>query len=111
MEQIGARLDQLVPERFIARQFEQRGRSGKIWSVDFALTYEHPVLIRAVSPHHNSIASTYTAFSDMSDESNRRLSVYSRRPEKDDAALLRQVAELIPFSALAAVIEPSKSRH
>lgn len=110
VEQIGARLDALVPERFIARQYEQRGRSGKIWSVDYALTYDRPVLIRAVTPHHNSIAATYTAFSDMSDDGNRRLSVFTRRPDEGDAALLRQVAELVPFVAFDKVIEPATGR-
>lgn len=111
VEQIGVRLGQLVPDRFITKGFEQRGRSGKIWAVDYAVTFEQPILIRAVTPNHNSIASTYTAFSDLSDESNRRLSVFTRRPEEEDAALLRQVAELVPFSAIGSVIEPSKGRH
>ncbi|HTN14692.1 MAG TPA: hypothetical protein VL094_07795 [Sphingomonadaceae bacterium] len=112
IEQIGAELEKTVAPKYLARQYEQRGRSGKVWSFDYALTYEQPILIRAVSPHHNSIASTYTAFSDLSDDSNRRLSVFARRPEQDDAALLRQVAELVPFKALKAVIgEERSTRH
>lgn len=107
VEQIGAQLVKTVPENFVAHNYEQRGRSGKIWTVDYAVTYDHPILIRAVSPHHNSIAATYTAFSDLRDDSNRRLSVFSRRPDESDAALLRQVAELVPLAALGAGALPT----
>lgn len=113
-ERIGERLERAVPEKFIARNYEYRGRSGKLWSLDFAVMAPIPVLIKAVTPHHNSIAATYTALSDIKREDNRRFSVFARRPEEDDAALLRQVAELVPLRGLAptlAGLDAGWSRH
>jgi hypothetical protein len=111
VDQIGVQLDQVVPERLLARNYEQRGRSGKLWKLDFFIAYEQPVLIRAVTPNHNSIAATYTAFSDLTDKSNRRLTVFSRRPDQDDSALLRQVAELVPLASIQTTLLPPKQRH
>lgn len=96
-----ARLDRVVPEKMIARGYEYRGKSGKIWHVDFAITVpERPVLIKAVTPNHNSIASNYTTFGDLREQGNLRYSVFQRRPAQDDASLLRQVAELVPLNSL-----------
>lgn len=100
IERIGEHLHGVVDEKRIAKGYDYRGRSGKMWTVDFAITGTRPILIKAVTPHHNSIASTYTTFSDLAADENRRFSVYSRRPNNDDAALLRQVAELVPLSGL-----------
>lgn len=105
-DEIGEYLRSIVPDRLIASSYEYRGRSGKLWEIDYAvLIPERPVLVKAVTPHHNSIASTYTVLSDALEESNRRLSVYSRRPDDDDAALLRQVSELVPLKALKPMAE------
>lgn len=111
VDQIGARLSRIVDERYIAPHYEERGRSGKVWKLDFAVTYDHPILIKAVTPHYNSIASTYTAFSDLSDEANRRFSVFTRRPQDEDATLLRQVAELVPLSAIEHGIKSAGVAH
>lgn len=113
-EQIGERLHQSVPEKYIAKEYQYRGRSGKMWELDFAVIAPIPILIKAVTPHHNSIAATYTALSDILREDNRRFSVYSRRPQDDDAALLRQVAELVPLKGLAPTLielEVGRTRH
>jgi hypothetical protein len=113
-EQISERLHKTVPEKYIAKGYEYRGRSGKLWELDFAVTSPIPILIKAVTPHHNSIASTYTALSDILREDNRRFSVYNRRPHDDDAALLRQVAELVPVKGLAPMLvglELGLTRH
>lgn len=100
-DQIGERLHEVFADQFIARDFDYRGRSGKLWQVDYAITAPEPILIKAVTPHHNSIAATYTALSDIKRDENRRFSVYSRRPDQDDSALLRQVAELVPLTGLS----------
>jgi hypothetical protein len=99
---IFAALDRTVPDKLIAREYEYRGKSGKLWHLDYAITVpERPILIKAVTPHHNSIASTYTTFGDVNGESNWRYCVFQRRPADDDAALLRQVGELVPLRALS----------
>jgi hypothetical protein len=90
-----------VPDKLLAQSYELRGHSGKVWEIDFAITLpDRPVLIKAVTPNHVSIASTYTVLSDVKSELNRRLSVFARRPDDDDAALLHQVSELVPLSAV-----------
>lgn len=99
-DRIESHLMNAIDNRLIAKNYEHRGRSGKVWSIDFAITSNRPILIKAVTPHHNSIAATYTAFSDLAFDDNRRFSVFSRRPQEHDAALLRQVAELVPLGAL-----------
>ena len=105
-EEIGEYLRSSVPDRMIAPSYEYRGRSGKLWEIDFAILIpERPVLVKAVSPHYKSIASTYTVLSDALEGNNRRLSVFARRPDDDDAALLRQVSELVPLKALKPMAE------
>lgn len=89
------------PEKYLTKDYQYRGKSGKVWELDFAVTTQKPILVKAVTPHHNSIAATYTTLSDVQSEENRRLSVFASRPKEDDAALLRQVAELMPLKALA----------
>lgn len=105
-EEIGEYLRDSIPTRMIAPSYEYRGRSGKLWEIDYAVLIPgQPVLVKAVTPHYNSIASTYTVLSDALEGSNRRLSVFSRRPDDDDAALLRQVSELVPLKALKPMAE------
>lgn len=95
-------LESSVPERLIARGFDYIGKSGKHWVVDYAITVPNkPVLIKAVTPHHNSVASTYTTFGDVGRDENLRFAVFKRRPQDEDAALLRQVSDLVPLSALS----------
>jgi hypothetical protein len=95
-------LERSAPDRFIARDFEYVGKSGKVWHVDYALTIpSKPILMKAVTPHHNSVASNYTTFGDVGRVENVRYCVFKRRPENEDSALLRQVAELMPINALA----------
>lgn len=95
----------------LVRDYQYRGKSGKVWDLDFAIVAEQLTLIKSVTPHHNSIAATYTALSDIASEGNRRFSVYLKRPKEDDAALLRQVAELVPFAALAPTVKNLRFRH
>lgn len=109
---IGHALHELAPERLIAREYEYRGESGKLWHIDFAITVEdRPLLIKAVTPHHNSISSNYTTFGDVRSKPNRRNSVYQRRPANEDASLLRQVSELVPFAALANGVQEALTRR
>jgi hypothetical protein len=109
---IGKTLQAIVPEKLLAREFEYRGESGKLWHIDYAITLEErPILIKGVTPHHNSISSNYTTFGDLRNKFNRRSCVYQRRPANDDSALLRQVAELVPLAALeGSVQEALRSR-
>lgn len=95
-------LSTIVPERFIARAFEYRGKSGKSWKIDFAVLDkpDAPILIKAVTPHHNSVSANYTAFGDIGSTVRERFCVYQRALEPEDSALLRQVASLVPVARL-----------
>ncbi len=85
----------------IAREYEFIGRSGKTWKIDFAIPkLDRPILIRSVTPHHNSISSNYTTFGDIGVDETRRICVFQKSLEHDDASLIRQVADLLPLSAL-----------
>lgn len=97
-------VSRVFPIQNIAADFVYRGASGKTWNIDFALIRSgQPILIKSISPHHVSINSSYAAFSDihaLSGEDIPRLSVFERRLKAEDATLIRQVADLIPFASL-----------
>lgn len=94
-------LSNAVPAQDIAKDYEFVGRSGKHWHVDFAVpSREKPILIKAVTPHHVSISSNYTAFGDIGGEATQRYCIFNQRLEPIDSTLLRQVATLAPISAL-----------
>lgn len=106
-----AQLDGIVPDKLIAKDYAYTGQSGKVWHVDYAITVpDRPVLIKAVSPHHNSIAANYTTFGDLRGQHNIRYSVFVRRPSEEDAALIRQVAELVPLKSLNAGAKEATTR-
>jgi len=101
MHKIYEGLSKSVPPQHIARDYEFRGKSGKKWRIDYAVLHvNRPVLVKAVTPHHNSISSNYTTFGDIGIETTERLSVYQRKLERDDEALLRQVATLVPIRSV-----------
>jgi hypothetical protein len=96
-------LSKAVPAQTIAKDYAYRGKSGKMWRVDYAvLNSERPLLVKAVTPHYNSISSNYTTFGDIGLESTSRFCVYQRPLERDDTALLRQVATIVPIASLDA---------
>lgn len=96
----------LFGARRMAKEFEVIGRSGKRYSFDFAIRRrkESWLLIEGVSPHPSSIAAKYVAFSDTRSEGDAlegRYAAYDRPLEDADAALMQQVAALIPFAHVA----------
>ena len=104
-ERIFKILSETVCKKDLERDFEVPGKSGKKYRFDFALKRpdEEWILVDAVSPHHVSIAAKYVAFSDTrvgDGASGGRFAVFDRPLERDDAELMKQVADLIPFSGL-----------
>lgn len=100
--QIHENIAKVVEERYIAKEFEFRGKSGKSWRIDYAILRNphRPILLKAVTPHHNSISANYTAFGDIGDSAPDRYCVFSKKLGQDDASLLRQVAILAPIGSL-----------
>jgi len=85
--------------------YEFTGSSGRVWPIDFAVTGQKRLLIKAITPHGNSVNANYTTFGDIGAADNiPRFSVYHPdRPLKpDDSALMRQVADLVPVTSLQA---------
>ncbi len=96
----------------VVREFPFTGRSGKEHRFDFAIrpSHEHLLLIDTVVPHHVSVAAKYVAFADTRfDRGNgiERFAVYDRALSPDDASLLQQVADLVPFHSLEPGIKRS----
>ncbi|MER9395382.1 MULTISPECIES: DUF1829 domain-containing protein [unclassified Mesorhizobium] len=107
-ERIGRILEKTVPKDMPTEErFSLRGKSGKQHVFDFAVVRRDAapiLLIDAVAPHHNSIAAKYVAFSDVKaalNEPNERFAVFDRALEHDDAALMEQVADLVPLASFA----------
>jgi hypothetical protein len=95
-------LERVVPPKIIASQWGFRGQSGKLWTVDFAIVGKRTVIIEAISPHHTSISSGYTALADIGEmEDLARFAVYQRELKAEDAALMRQVSMLMPVQSVA----------
>ncbi|MEO0690314.1 MAG: hypothetical protein AAFY51_08450 [Pseudomonadota bacterium] len=94
-------LARVVPKHYIARDFEYKGRSGHVWPIDFAVTQNEVMLIKSVSQNGNSINSNYATFGDIGEAPKlSKLSVFDGELKADSAALLRQVASLVPLRAL-----------
>jgi hypothetical protein len=106
-DRIYSALIDVLPIAQIAKQWGISGRSGKRYTFDFGVKLQHDrwLLIDSVAPHHVSIAAKYVAFSDTRDGPDliaARFAVYDRPLEPDDASLLQQVADLVPFRSLPA---------
>lgn len=99
-------LTETVPApKAIQKAYEFPGLSGKRHSFDFAVQRDHDgwLVLDAVVKHHVSISSRYVAFADTKAPESSiigRFAVYDRPLEPDDAALLQQVADLVPFTSL-----------
>jgi hypothetical protein len=95
-------LSETVPSQSVGREYEVRGKSGKIHQFDFIIRRPtNAILMDAVVPHHVSIASKYVAFSDAElDTPMTKYAVYDKQLESSDSALMQQVASLVPFTSL-----------
>lgn len=94
-------LSRHIPKHRIARNYEYRGRSGHMWPIDFAVMRTETTLLKSVSQNGNSINSNYATFGDIGDNSALvKLSIFDGELKQDSAALIRQVAALVPLSAL-----------
>jgi hypothetical protein len=100
------KMEAVLSERFgkdsIVKEFHARGKSGKDHRFDFAVHKKGVgILINAILPHHNSVASKYVSFADTESEGVHKFAVFERGLDLDDVALIQQVAELVPLVSLA----------
>ena len=106
-------LARIVPKSSIAREYEHRGVSGKRWRYDFgATTATGLLLVNAVAPHHVSVSAKYDAFADTpaNEDNLGKLAVFGRKLETEDAALITQVATLVPVGSVEAGIRRVMAR-
>lgn len=96
-------LTEVTPQKSLHRDFEIRGKSGKLHAFDFGIQRnpDEVILMDAVAPHHVSVSAKYVAFADAGGHSGfRKYAVYDRELDNGDTALLQQVADLMPFKAV-----------
>jgi hypothetical protein len=98
-------LSEVTPKNNLHRDYEFRGASGKLHAFDFAIAKEDQVsLLDAVAPHHVSVSAKYVAFADAGGHTGpTKYAVYDRELDVGDTALLQQVADLLPFSAVRTI--------
>lgn len=96
-EKIYAQLAAAVPESRIRKGYEYQGESGRTWKAEYAVVGNAPpVLVRGVVPHPSSIVHTYAGFGDLNRTSGlKALAVHDQPLSADDAALLRQVSDVV----------------
>ena len=104
-DQVYEVLSRTFDTSLVAREFPFIGRSGKEHRFEFAVreSREHLLLIDTVVPHHVSVSAKYVAFADTRLEGGNgisRFAVYDRPLDAGDAALLHQVADLVPIRSL-----------
>lgn len=106
-ENLNGRIENIIrstiPLHHINKDFDFIGASGKHHKFAFAVLGSHKtILIDSVVPHHVSISSKYTSFSDAKMESSSidRFAVYDRILEPVDRSLIEQVADLVPIKSL-----------
>lgn len=101
-ERIYTQLAKVVPESRIKKGFEYRGESGRTWKAEYAVIGSAaPVLVRGVVPHPTSIVHAYAGFGDLDHAGGARaIAVHDQPLSADDAALLRQVADVVSLSGV-----------
>lgn len=105
-------LAEVTPKSSFSRDFEVRGKSGKLHAFDFGIQHgkEELILMDAVAPHHVSVSAKYVAFADAGGHSGaNKYAVYDRELDTGDTALLQQVADLLPFSKVRPLFTRTKS--
>lgn len=110
-ESLVDRIECILSESFGKDRFEKdvelRGASGGKRKFDFVLREngDNAILINGVAPHHGSISSKYVSFADTDGDAAHKFAVFDRGLDGEDAALLGQVASVVPIASLRAGAE------
>lgn len=109
VDRIGRSLAQRFGESRFRRNVDLTGRSGGKRHFDFVLPMSdnEALLINGVAPHMGSISSKYVAFADTEFDRDHKFAVFDRELGPDDAALLQQVASIVPLNNLPTTAERS----
>lgn len=95
----------------VARRVKRRGRTGRLYSFAFGVLFRDQVaLVDTVTPSPISVSTRFTSFSAVSArDSGGAFLTYSKPLTGADAALLSEVADVVPLQALIASIEREQS--
>jgi hypothetical protein len=110
-EALVVKIDRTLTEKFgegaFRRGVDLTGKSGGKRHFDFALPLPggDEVLINGVSPHKGSVSSKFVAFSDTEGDADHKFAVFDRELASEDAALLGQVASIVPLVSLPPLTE------
>lgn len=104
VDRIGNTLTQIISRSHLSKNIDIRGISGGLRHFDFVVEREsaQPIFINSVTPRRNSIAAKYVSFADTEAEPRFKFAVHDRELELGDAALLQQVASVVPLASLGA---------
>ena len=108
-EKVYAALSKTVRPEQIKKEFPYHGESGRLWKAEYAVLRQGaPILLRGVVPHHASIVTTYAGFGDLPrSDGPQAIAVHDQALAPDDAALLRQVADVVPLIGLTSFARAS----
>lgn len=103
------RIDRSLTKTFGDKRVEKGvdlvGKSGGKRHFDFGLDLDSdmPILVSGVLPHMASVTSKYVNFADTEFDSRHKLAVFDKDLDTDNAALLTQVASVVPLKSLSVV--------
>lgn len=91
----------------VPRRIKRRGRTGKLYTFAFGVTYKNSIaLVDTVTPNALSVASRFTSFSAVGGRKDfGTFLAYKRALSNEDAALLAEVADIVPLESLVGSIE------
>jgi hypothetical protein len=104
VDRIGSTLSEIISPRHLSKNVNVKGVSGGTRHFDFLVDREspQPLFINSVTPRRNSVSAKYVSFADTEADRRFKLAVHDRELEVGDAALLQQVASVVPLTSLSA---------
>jgi hypothetical protein len=100
-DKIDRTLGDVFDMKKIGRHVQITGKSGGQRNFDFVIHSAHSeLLINGVIPHSSSVSSKYVSFSDTEIDRSHKMAVIDKSLDTEDAALLQQVASIVPLGSL-----------
>lgn len=95
----------------VIRRIKRRGRTGRLYSFAFGVSFrDHVAIVDTVTPSPISVSARFTSFSAVGARSlGGAFLTYNKPLAGADAALLSEVADVVPLQALIASIEREQS--
>jgi len=100
-------LREAFTDKQVNRRVKRRGRTGRLYTFAFGVAIgSRTALVDTVTPNQISIASRFTSFSEVGVRSLGGAFLAHARPiPNEDAALLAEVADVVPLESLSASVQ------